>query len=182
MPDTTLPGRATYDDYVQFPDDGKRYEILDGAVFMSPSPSPLHQFASKTLQRVLEAHFEADGQHVVFAAPLDVILAIDDIVQPDLVVAERRQISTRGVEGAPRLLVEVLSPSNVAFDRQAKAARYRVHGVAQYWILDPMNRTLECFRLENGEFQLEASGAGRDVVAVPSLAGLSIALEALWLQ
>jgi Uma2 family endonuclease len=182
MPDTTLPGRATYDDYLQFPDDGKRYEILDGVVYMSPSPSPQHQYAGKRLQRVLEAYFEADGQHVVFDAPLDVILANDDIVQPDLVVAKRSQISKRGVEGAPRLLVEVLSPSNVAFDRQAKAARYLVRGVEHYWILDPMHRTLECFRLGNDEYQLEASGTDRDEVSVPSFAGLSVALEGLWLQ
>ena len=148
MPDTTLPGRATYEQYRQFPGDGKGYEILDGKVYVIPAPSPEHQYASRQLQRILERCFEREANCVVFDAPLDVILAEDDIVQPDIVVVQRSQISKRGVEGAPLLIVEALSPSNVAFDRTATAERYRVRGVPHYWLLDPESRTLERFRLD----------------------------------
>lgn len=182
MADLILPGRITYEHYRHFPDDGKRYEILDGQLHMAPTPSPRHQYASKNLRRILEDYFEADRDYVVFNAPLDVILADDDVVQPDLVVAARPQISDRGVEGAPLLLVEVLSPSSIPLDRRAKAARYQVHGVPHYWIVDPAARTLECLRLEGHAYQLDVSGKQDDPVVVPAFEGLTIALASLWLK
>jgi Uma2 family endonuclease len=98
--DQTIPRRATYEDYLRIPDDGKRYEILDGAVFMMAAPSPRHQYASKRLQRVLEDYFEGARNGLVLNAPLDVVLADDDVVQPDLVVVmDRRQVSSRGIAG-----------------------------------------------------------------------------------
>jgi Uma2 family endonuclease len=181
MADLILPGRITYEHYRHFPSDGKRYEILDGELHMTPAPSPRHQYASKRLQRILESYFEA-GDYVVFNAPLDVILADDDVVQPDLVVTGRTQISERGVEGAPLLLVEILSPSHIPLDRQVKAARYQIRGVPYFWILDPAARTLECFRLAGGAYHLDASGREHDSVEVPAFDGLTIALAAVWLK
>jgi hypothetical protein len=105
MADLTLPRRATYADYCTFPDDGMRYELLEGAIFMTPASSTLHQFARKRLQRMLEDALEADGTHLVFNAPIDVILSDEDVVQPGLVVAARSQLTKRGVEGARRPLV-----------------------------------------------------------------------------
>jgi Uma2 family endonuclease len=182
MADLILPGRITYEHYRHFPSDGKRYEILDGELYITPAPSPRHQYASKKLQRLLEEYFEPGGDYVVFNAPLDVILANADVVQPDLVVAARPQISDRGVEGAPLLLVEILSPSTIPMDRQAKAARYRVHGVPHYWIVDPAARTLECFRLEGGGYHLGASGREHDSVEVPAFDRLTVALASVWLK
>jgi Uma2 family endonuclease len=183
MSDLTIPRRATYEDYCRFPDDGKRYEILDGDIYMTPSPSTRHQYASKRLQRLLEAHFEERLGCQVFNAPLDVILADDDVVQPDLmVVAERTQMSRRGIDGAPLVLVEILSPSRVEYDRLTKARRYAARGVEHYWIVDPEVRTLQCFRLSGGSYSLDASGADQDRVPVPSFEGLVIPLEGLWLN
>jgi Uma2 family endonuclease len=182
MADLTLPRRLTYEDYAQFPNDGKRYEILEGEIYMSPSPTTSHQHASKRLQRILERYFEDRMGVEVYNAPLDVILADDDIVQPDLLVVERTQMSARGIEGAPLLLVEILSPSGQTYDRQTKARRYAAHGVRHYWIVDPRAQTLECFRLESSTYRLEASGAARDEVTVPSFDGLVVALEGLWLD
>lgn len=119
---------------------------------------------------------------MVFNAPLDVILADDDVVQPDLVVTGRTQISDRGVEGAPLLLVEILSPSHIPLDPQVKAARYQVRGVPHYWIVDPAARTLECFRLAGGAYHLGASGREHDSVEVPAFEGLTIALASVWLK
>ena len=89
---------------------------------MTPAPSPLHQWVSKQLQRQLEAYFEVRGLGRVFNAPIDVILTPHDVVQPDLVlVTDPTQISSRGIEGAPTLVVEVLSPTTLSYDRATKA-------------------------------------------------------------
>jgi len=98
MPHQTLPRRVTDDDYCTFPDDGKRYEVLDGEVYMTRAPSPHHQFAGRQLQRILEGYFGDSTEHLVLNAPLDVILAPEDVVQPDIVVVPRGpQLSKRGV-------------------------------------------------------------------------------------
>jgi len=181
MADLTIPRRATYEDYYRFPDDGKIYEILAGEIYITPAPSPYHQYTSKRLQRVLEEYFErGERDLVVFNAPIDVILANDDIAQPDLVVAARSQISRRGIEGAPALVVEILSPARVDYDRLTKARRYALRGVTHFWIVDPGTRTLECFRLEGAAYRLEASAAGEEGLQVPSFAGLTVPLAGLW--
>jgi Uma2 family endonuclease len=181
--DQTIPRRATYEDYLRIPDDGKRYEILDGAVFMMAAPSPRHQYASKRLQRVLEDYFEGARNGLVLNAPLDVVLADDDVVQPDLVVVmDRRQVSSRGIAGPPLVLVEVLSPSRPEYDRLTKAGRYAVRGVPHYWIVDPEGRAMECYRLVGDAYRLDAAAGGADVLAVPAFDGLTIALERLWLE
>lgn len=130
MPHHTLPRRVTYDDYCTFPDDGKRYEVLRrrgphdaDAVARPPLRRP-------QLQRVLERYFGDPAEHLVLDAPLDVILAPENVVQPDIEVVPRGpQLSKRGVEGAPTLLVEVLSPSRPEYDRAIKARRYAARGV-----------------------------------------------------
>ncbi|MCC7031607.1 MAG: Uma2 family endonuclease [Acidobacteria bacterium] len=157
----------TYDDYCTFPDDGKRYEVLDGEVHMTPAPSPAHQFAGRQLQRILERSFRDPEDHLVLNAPLDVILAPDDVVQPALVVVARGpQLSARGVEGAPTLLVEVLSPSRPEYDRATKTRRYAARGVRHSQVVDPDARLLECYRLADGVYRLEASGAVTETISV----------------
>ncbi|MGQ0732164.1 MAG: Uma2 family endonuclease [Acidobacteriota bacterium] len=182
MKDLTLTRRATYEEYCQLPDDGKRYEILDGEIYATPSLSPKHQYVSKRLQRILEDYFEEGLGCQVFNAPLDVILSNEDVVQPDLLVVERTQISGRGIEGAPIVLVEILSPSRPAYDRLTKARRYRVLGVTHYWIVDPDARSIECFRLEGEAYRLQASASGHEELHVPGFEGLTIALAGLWLD
>ena len=182
-PDLIIPRRATYDDYCRFPDDGLRYEILDGEIFMTPAPSPRHQYASKRLQRVLEQYFEGARGGLVFNAPLDVILSNEDVVQPDLVVViDRPQISSRGIEGPPLILIEILSPSRPEYDRLTKARRYAARSVPHYWIVDPEQRTVECFRLEAGVYRLDSSGRGGDEIIVPAFEALMLRLGELWLD
>jgi len=181
--DMTLPRRVTYEDYRHFPDDGKRYEILDGEIFMNPAPAPRHQYTSKRLQRVLEDYFEGARGCLVFNAPIDVILAPDDVVQPDLVVVPRGpQVSARGVEGAPLVLVEILSPSRPEYDRTTKARRYAARGVLHFWIVDPDARTIECYRLEGTAYRLDASGHDQETVTAQGFDGLNLALSGCWLD
>ena len=179
---TRLKRKIGYEDYARLPTgDGKRYEVLDGELYVTPAPSPLHQRLSKRLQRRLEDYFEARGLGEVFNAPIDLILARYDIVEPDLViVAEPAQISQRGIEGVPLLVAEVLSPSTRAQDRGIKMQRYGALGIPHYWIVDPDAETIECWRLEGGAYGLAARSGVPDVLRHPDWPDFSVDLAALW--
>lgn len=126
-----LKQKLDYGDLAHTPDDGRRYELLEGALLVSPSARPLHQRVSKRLQRQREAYFEDKGLGEVFDAPVDVILTMHDVVVPDLVVVTTPpQVTERAIEVAPALIVEILSPSTRARDRNLKAERYAALGVA----------------------------------------------------
>lgn len=178
---TRLNRKLGYEDFARLPDDGKRYEVLDGELYVTPAPSPLHQRPSKRLQRRLEDYFEARGLGEVFNAPLDVILGPHDIVEPDLViVGSPAQVSSRGIEGAPLLVVEILSPSTRSRDRGVKLRRYAELGAAHYWIVDPDAATIECRRLAEGQWQLLVKAAVPDTLRHPDWPELAIDLSDLW--
>lgn len=178
---TYLKRKLGYVDYERLPAEGKRFEILDGELYVTPAPNPLHQRLSKRLQRRLEDYFESRGLGEVFDAPIDLILGLHDIVQPDLlVVGHASQVTTRGIEGAPLLVVEVLSPSTRAQDRGVKMRRYAQLGVAHYWLMDPDTETIECWRLAGGAYELLVEGARPGTLQAPDWPGLSIDLGALW--
>lgn len=166
-----------YDDYAAIPPDGQRYELLEGDVHVRPAPPPLHQWVSKRLQRQLEAYFEARGLGRVYDAPIDVILTPHDVVQPDLVVVtDLSQVSARGIEGAPTLLVEVLSPSTLLYDRTTKSRRYAALGVPHFWLVEPEPRRLECYRLEGSAYQRVAVAEQNATIEPSDWPGLVIRL------
>lgn len=182
-----LTRKLTYEDYATIPADGKRWEVLDGDPYVTPAPNPFHQRAGKRLQRQLEAWFEVvDGltgrnRGEVFDAPIDVVLGPHDICQPDLVVVtDAAQISKRGIEGAPTLLVEVLSPSNRAYDRVTKARRYAAAGVVHYWIVDPDLQTVDCYRLAGDRYREMGCFPAEATLRHPDFPGLVIDLPAVW--
>lgn len=142
----------TYDDYRLTPDDGQRYEVIDGDLVVTPAPTTTHQAVSKRIQFQLMLQIEARGRGVVFNAPVDVIFSKTQCVQPDLVVVASARtgiITPRGIEGAPDLVVEILSPSTDAIDRVRKMKLYVERGVREYWIVDATNHSVEVF--EPGE-------------------------------
>ena len=178
---TGLKTRLDYDDYCAIPADRNRYELLDGQVHVTPAPSPLHQRASKRLQRLLEVYFEEPGRGEVFNAPIDVILTPHDVVQPDLVVVtDPGLVSKRGIEGPPALVVEVLSPGTTAYDRTTKAQRYAALGIPHYWIVDPEARAIECFRRHEAAYQPAGSFGPDDTLTNPDFPGLRLDLASLW--
>jgi len=149
----------TYADYSELPEDGKRYEVIDGVLYMSPSPRSIHQALSKHLQFLLFG-LEQAGHGWVFDAPMDVIMPGATPVQPDLVfvgVAQRHILTPKNIQGVPDLLVEILSPGGGRYDRITKLNKYAGCGVPHYWILDPEARTLEILRFENGGYRLLAA-------------------------
>jgi len=178
---TELTRKLDYDDYLRLPDDGKRYEILDGELYVAPAPSPLHQRVSKRLQRKLEDYFEARGLGEVFDAPIDMILGRHDVAQPDiLVVTNPGQISGRGIEGAPLLVVEVLSPSTRRHDREVKMRRYAALAIPHYWIVDPEGHWIACYRLEGGAYRHVLTAEGNTQLIPTDCPDLIIPLAYLW--
>ncbi len=176
--------KLTYQDYLEIPDEpGYRFEILDGMLIKEPSPNYIHQRVSRRLQRIVEDYFwRVDPEGEVFDAPLDVTLLDFNVVQPDLfyISGEQNILKDTRIDGPPVLVIEVLSPSTSRKDRLQKMRVYQEAQVQHYWLVDPQDKTLECFAWRDGLYALVASGMDEDVVEHPSFEGLSIALQVLW--
>ena len=173
----------TYRDYAALPDDGRRYEIHDGIPSVTPAPGTAHQRISLALCVALHLHVTARGLGEVFSAPTDVILSDTSIVQPDIlfIARDRRDvISARGIEGAPTLAVEIVSPHSRAIDRQRKLDLYARHGVPHYWIVDPETRTVESYVLVAGRYSVDARAAGAQTFRSEPLPDLEVNLPTLW--
>ncbi|MBV9231109.1 MAG: Uma2 family endonuclease [Chloroflexi bacterium] len=166
-----LQGHWTYSHYAALSDDGQRYEILDGVLYlMPPSPSPWHQKATTRLSAFLVTHIEFAGLGEVFSGPLDVELAPDVVVQPDILVVLKdncSKIISSHIVGAPDLVVEVASPSTAKYDRRKKYNAYAHAGVREYWIIDPIKCTIEVLILEAGTYHSAGVFRGDDLL--PSL-------------
>jgi len=181
------PIRLTYDDFVNFPDDGRRHELIDGEHFVTPAPVARHQ---ELLVRLTWALHDFLRQHPlgrVFTAPFDVILSNDDVVEPDLLFVsnERRDIVRDWVYGAPDLVVEILSPSTRRTDEIRKLHLYDHFGVREYWVVDPDVDTVKVYRrAADGTFPrvAELAAADDDVLQTPLLPGLSVKLRELFAQ
>jgi Uma2 family endonuclease len=146
------PYTWTYSEYARFPDDGNRYEVIDGEVLVTPAPSPNHQHVLFTLGMALRQYVERHGLGVVLL-DVDLLFATGQFLRPDLVFvpADRRDgISDRGVEVAPGLVVEVQSPTSSSIDRVKKPRRYGDFGVPEYWVLDPIDRVVCIWRCAAG--------------------------------
>jgi Uma2 family endonuclease len=173
----------TYEDYLAWPEDGVRREILDGEMVVSPSPATLHQLVLGNLYDLLRGHVRAHGLGSIFFAPPTVVLANTTVVEPDLFYIEAARsalLGPRGVHGAPTLLVEVLSPSTASVDPGRKSRLYARLGVPYYWIVDTDGHAIEAYEAEAGAYRLVARGSGDTPVALPPFADLAFAPESLW--
>lgn len=141
-----VPGPWTVADRNALPDDGKRYEVIDGVLFVNAAPRPAHQGVLVSLAMVLR---DAAPEHLkVHVAPLDVVLADDTVVEPDVLVAPASAFSELNLPAPPLLAVEVLSPSTRRVDLQVKKERYERAGVTSYWIVDADTLELAVHELE----------------------------------
>ena len=149
----TTQGHWTYSHYAALSDDGHRYEIVDGVLYMTPAPSILHQRVAQRLFKFLSIYIEDAGLGETFIAPVDVELAPRMVVQPDVIVvlkAGQEKVTATRIVGAPDLIVEVSSPSTAGYDRRAKQDAYAQAGIQEYWIADPSAKTIEILALECG--------------------------------
>ena len=174
----------TVADYLSWQGD-ERYELIDGeAYLMAPAPVLEHQRITGAVHLGLgfalrETRRTSDCLCEVFAAPIDVLLASDTIVQPDVVlVCDSAKLSNgKYIDGAPDLAVEVLSPSTGRMDRLVKRDLYERSGVAHYWLADPSTLTLEWYRLEAGAYGKPAVFGRGDTVTLPLCGGLTLLLD-----
>ncbi|OFX31671.1 MAG: hypothetical protein A2Z07_05025 [Armatimonadetes bacterium RBG_16_67_12] len=173
----------TYQDYLKMPDDRTRKEILGGDLYVTPAPTPAHQRVVVRLASLLSTHVEHHGPGEVFVSPIDVVLSQTDVVQPDIVFvvgANTHIIGEAAVQGPPDLVIEVLSPSTVKLDRGRKMGLYARSGVAEYWIVDPDNRSVEVYRLEGSAYRLELRAHEGDMIRSDLFPGLVISPAGLW--
>jgi Uma2 family endonuclease len=149
MPSSTQPHRLTYDDFLLFPADGKRHELIAGEHFVTPSPNMRHQDLLGRLYTAIANHL-ATRRHLgrVFLSPFDVIFTKFDVVEPDLlfIAGDQLEILTKqNVQGAPALVVEILSPGTRRKDEQLKRQLFERGGVREYWIVDPDRNSIRVF-------------------------------------
>ena len=161
-------GRAlTRADLEAMPDEGHRYELIDGVLIVSPAPRIRHQRVAGRLYKALDQARSDDLE--VFFAPVDVVLAEDTVIQPDLLVAPIDAFTDRDLPTAPLLAVEVLSPSTRGVDLLLKKERLQRAGCAHYWVVDPAEPSVLAWSLVDGVYRevAAASGAGVFEVAAP---------------
>ena len=176
--------KLTYDDYLQFPDDLLRHEIIDGEHYVTPSPMTRHQRISGRLFHLLQAHLENHPGGEVFFAPLDVLLSRFDIVVPDLVYISHeraRFLTEKNLQGPPDLAVEILSPATKARDQHLKRDLYERVGVREYWLVDPKRNEVTLYHAGPTGFEppkLLTRAAG-DVLTTDLLPELRVPLERL---
>ena len=147
----THPARRgwSYAEFARLPDDGNRYEVIDGKLYVSPSPRLDHQEIVGSLLGRLLPFVREHGRGKVYPGPVDVLFAEGDYLAPDLVFLSTEHLhyrSGRGIEGPPDLVVEVLSPGTAVRDRNLKRERYVLYGVPEYWIVDVDARRVEVYR------------------------------------
>jgi Uma2 family endonuclease len=175
-------GTWTYADLLTLPDDGRRYEIIEGELYEMPAPSWAHATViANLISALIPLVVKLDG--LWRTAPLDVFFQGADPVQPDIIVLlpESQALPTeRGVEGPPDILIEVLSPSNRGHDLLTKRALYARAGVREYWLVDPEARTIEILALDRDAFHLAVAVAGDETPVSPLLGTLPITAAALF--
>ena len=172
----------TYSEYARLPDDGQKYEVIDGEVCVTPAPGPAHQKIAGTLFRILIEYTERHRLGEVLW-DVDVLFVSGQFLRPDLVFVPSDRvngISDRGVEVAPRLIVEVLSPHSRRIDRIKKPPRYRDFGVPEYWVVDPRARSIEVYALAQGVDTPESHPLNLLFQPQESVAPLSIEVPALF--
>jgi Uma2 family endonuclease len=187
MPSSPAPDtRLTVEDFMLFPDDGKRHEIIDGVHYVTPSPVTRHQAILGRLHLSL-GNFLAEQSELgrVFFAPFDVIFTRWDVVEPDLLVIAGDQLdilTTENVQGAPAIVVEILSPGTRKVDESIKRRLFERGGVREYWLIDPELDIVKVYRREaDGSFPrvAEFSREADDVLTSPVLPGWSLPLGRL---
>lgn len=156
----------TRDDLDRIPDDGHRYELVDGALIMTPARSPLHQRVVAKLYRLLFPGCPPDLE--VLFAPLDVAISADTVLQPDLLVVRRDDFTERDLPKAPLLAVEVLSPSTKRIDLMLKWSRLEAAGCPAYWVVDPDTPSLIAWEMRDGAYAQVAKVAGDEPARLTS--------------
>jgi Uma2 family endonuclease len=173
-------GEWTYSDYKALPDDGRRYEIVNGVLLLMPSPSRSHQKTTLEIASYLRTYVQSAGLGEVYIAPFDVELAPDVVFQPDVLVvlnAGLEKVTENGVIGPPDLVVEVASLSTAPYDRLSKYHEYARARVPEYWIVNPEKRTVEVLVLEGDTYHSLGIFQGQAILSTRMVPELPVRVE-----
>ena len=176
MASSTPTVKLTYDDYCNAPED-KRYELLDGDLVVVPAPKEAHQRVSLRLTVLIAQSVMRAGIGHVYAAPFDVVLTENDVVQPDLLFISNERahiITAENVQGAPDLVVEILSPSTADRDLFIKRSLYAKHGVQEYWLVDTDAKTVTALLRDSQDFGVVGVCGEGQTLDSPTLKGFTI--------
>ena len=178
------PGvKLTYDDFVQFPDEGLRHELIDGEHYVTTSPNPKHQRISINLTVLIGSWLEGNPIGELFHAPFDVVFSNFDVVEPDLLCLSNARagdaLTPLHVRGVPELVIEIGSASTRKRDETIKRRLYERTGVSEYWVIDPEIDAVRVYRREGEVFGrvVELLADAGDVLTTPLLPGLEPALS-----
>ena len=178
--------KLTYDDFLLFPDDGQRHELIDGDHYVTPCPITKHQRVSGNLHWLLRSYLEVQPIGEVFYAPFDVIFSEFDVVEPDLLYMSNARaaevLTSKNVKGTPELVVEIGSPSTRKRDETIKRRLYERSGVAEYWIVDPKLDVIRIHRRGSAGFErpVELSLEAGDVLTTPLLPDVELPLAQIF--
>jgi len=183
--DVNPPGsrvKLTYDDFLLFPDDGQRHELIDGEHHVTPSPNIRHQLILGNLHFLIRGWLEHSKAGVVFMAPLDVVFTRFDVVEPDVLYLSNARakavLTAANVQGVPELVIEIGSPSTRRRDETIKKQLYEREGVSEYWVVDPDLDAIRVYAREGERFgrARELSVEAGDVLTTPLLESLELRL------
>lgn len=173
----------TYEDYAKLPE-GLPYQLIGGKLIMTPAPSTYHQEISKRLEFLLYEYAELKQKlGKVFDAPIDVYFEEEETYQPDIIFISNDRIGIikkEKIEGAPDIIIEILSPSTAYYDLVHKKDIYAKHGVKEYWIVDPIEKWVESYKNENGKFILIGRGQKDESINSTVLIGFKVKLDAIF--
>jgi Uma2 family endonuclease len=178
--------KLTYDDFVLFPDDGKRHELIDGEHYVTPSPNNKHQRVSVHLTVLIGGWLETHPIGRIYHAPFDVVFSNFDVVEPDLLYVSASRmadiLTPKHVRGAPDLVIEIASPGTRARDETIKRTLYERAGVLEYWIVDPEIDVARIYTRAGERFTrpVELSRENGDVLTTPLLPGLDLPLARIF--
>jgi len=178
--------KLTYDDFVHFPDDGKRHELIDGEHYVTPSPNVRHQRILGNLHLLIGNWLEAHPIGQVFVAPLDVVFSDVDVVEPDLLYLSNERaaqaITQLHVKGVPELVIEIASKGTRKRDETIKRRLYERSGVSEYWVIDPDIDVVRVYRRDGDRLgrPLELSREASDVLTSALLPGLELPLARIF--
>jgi Uma2 family endonuclease len=177
------PRSWSYEEFAQLPDDGNRYEIIAGELYVTPAPLTPHQVIVTRLTLLLGNFVMQHDLGELLVGPVDVLFGDQDYLEPDLVFVQNARMEVmkrRGIEGAPDLVVEVLSRSTAARDRGIKRERYTLFGVAQYWVVDGARKQIEAYRLTESPDQPRVATDTLVWELAPGAPALEVSLAALF--
>jgi Uma2 family endonuclease len=178
--------KLTYDDFVLFPDDGKRHELIDGEHYVTPSPNRRHQELVGRFHLIIGGWLQSHPIGRVYLSPFDVVISQFDVVEPDLLYMSNERaaqvLTEANVQGVPELVIEIGSPSTRKRDETIKRRLYERSGVNEYWVVDPELDVVRVYRSGDSGFgkPTEWSLEAGDVLTTPLLSGLELPLSRIF--